>query len=125
MDPLVKNEETKNNIFPCKVTKKNNDNKNDKKNAPLIKKETNRYGTRYEKAKILGVRATELTQGKPITIDLGKCIQKTNNPQKYTDPLEIAREELKQGTLPINIKRIKPDGSVEYWKVSELIWTDD
>ena len=37
-----------------------------------------------------------------------------------TDPLEIARKELKDRKIPIIIRRYLPDGSFEDWSIDEL-----
>ena len=42
-----------------------------------------------------------------------------------TDPLKIAEKELRQGKIPIIVRRYLPDGSYEDWKVSELTIDDD
>ena len=86
-----------------------------------------KYGTRYEQVYLVGRRAIEIANGKgnPIMIDLSKVIGTTNNKYKFTDPLEIAKEELKQRVLPLPVKRISPDGREEQFHVSELIWEDE
>lgn len=38
-----------------------------------------------------------------------------------TDPLKIAQNEMKEGKIPIIIRRYLPDGSYEDWKVNELL----
>ena len=88
---------------------------------------TPKYGTRYEQVYLVGRRAIEIANGKgnPIMIDLSKVIGTTNNKYKFTDPLEIAKEELRQRVLPLPVKRISPDGREEQFHVSELIWEDD
>ena len=44
--------------------------------------------------------------------------------QGETDPLEIARKELKQRRIPIIVRRYLPDGSFEDWAVDQLHVTD-
>ena len=57
--------------------------------------------TRFEKARIIGARALQIAMGAPILI----------NPSKASiGPIDIAIEELKQGMLPITIRRTLPDG---------------
>ena len=41
-----------------------------------------------------------------------------------TDPLEIAKKELKVGKIPMIIRRYLPDGTFEDWQVEELIVAD-
>jgi DNA-directed RNA polymerase subunit K len=50
--------------------------------------------TRYEKARIVGARALQISMGAPTLID-----------SNSTDPIDIALEELKKGVIPITIKR--------------------
>jgi DNA-directed RNA polymerases I, II, and III subunit RPABC2 len=38
-----------------------------------------------------------------------------------TDPLKIAMLELKEGKVPIIVRRFLPDGSYEDWPSSELV----
>ncbi len=42
-------------------------------------------------------------------------------PRDETDPLKIAQLELKEGKVPIIVRRYLPDGSYEDWAASELI----
>jgi len=55
--------------------------------------------TRFEKARIMGARALQLSLGAPIFIEI---------PKNATTSLEIAMEELKQRVIPIVIKRRLP-----------------
>ncbi len=57
-------------------------------------KETARELTRYERARIVGARALQISMGAPTLVD-------TNT----TDPIDIALEELRKGIIPITIKR--------------------
>lgn len=50
--------------------------------------------TRYERARIIGARALQISQGAPPLIEMD-----TNN------PVHIAREELERGVLPITVRR--------------------
>ncbi|MDY6779619.1 MAG: DNA-directed RNA polymerase subunit K [Halobacteria archaeon] len=50
--------------------------------------------TRYERARIIGARALQISQGAPPLIDID-----TNN------PVHIAREEFESGVLPITVRR--------------------
>lgn len=52
--------------------------------------------TRFEKARILGARALQITMGAPILIDI---------PPDMVDPLEIAEMEYREGIIPITVKR--------------------
>lgn len=66
--------------------------------------------TRYEKARILGTRAIQISHGAPPTID----------PQGELDPVRIAELELRARKNPLIIRRHLPDGSYEDWSVEEL-----
>ena len=77
----------------------------------IKEKQTPNYITKYEKAKIIGFRAQQLSKGAAPSIDIG---------EEY-NPYNIALMELEQNKLPLMIKRKLPNGNVEYWKTNELI----
>jgi len=60
--------------------------------------------TRFEKARIMGARALQLSLGAPIFIEI---------PKNATTSLEIAMEELKQRVIPIVIRRTLPNGDYQ------------
>jgi DNA-directed RNA polymerase I, II, and III subunit RPABC2 len=68
--------------------------------------------TLFEKTKILGFRANQLSQGARPYIDV---------PEYVTKAIEIAHLELEQRRLPFILKRPMPDGSFEYWRLSDLM----
>ncbi len=70
-----------------------------------------KYITRYEKARILGVRAKQISLGSPINVPIDK---NTN------EPYLIAVKELNEQKLNMIIRRYYPDGSFEDWDVNEL-----
>lgn len=72
---------------------------------------TTRYLTKYEKARVLGTRALQISMNAPVMVDL----------DGETDPLRIAEKELRERKIPIIIRRYLPDGSHEDWSVDELI----
>ena len=61
--------------------------------------------TRFERARIMGARALQLSLGAPVFIEI---------PKNATSSLEIAMEELKQKVIPIVIKRTLPNGDYQY-----------
>jgi DNA-directed RNA polymerase I, II, and III subunit RPABC2 len=67
--------------------------------------------TVYEKTKILSLRANQLTEARPYV----------ERPEYVTNTLEIAKMELEQRRLPYIIKRPMPDGTFEYWRLSDLM----
>ncbi len=68
--------------------------------------------TRYEKARIVAARALQLDLGAMPLIDI------SNLPK---DPIEIAKEELRRGVLPITLVRRKPNGEEVAIPVTKLI----
>jgi DNA-directed RNA polymerase subunit K/omega len=68
--------------------------------------------TQYERTSILGFRANQLAQGARPYIVV---------PPHVTATLEIARMELEQRRLPLIMKRPMPDGTFEYWRLSDLM----
>lgn len=85
-----------------------NDPKKRKKNTERI---TFPYMTKYELARILGTRSLQITTDSPVQVELNG----------ETDPLKIAKKELKHKKVPITIRRYLPDGSYEDWGANELI----
>ena len=57
--------------------------------------------TKYEKARIIGARALQISMGAPFLVKLSK---KDLEKLKY-NTLEIARLEFEKGALPLKIKR--------------------
>jgi DNA-directed RNA polymerases I, II, and III subunit RPABC2 len=72
---------------------------------------TTRYLTKYERARVLGTRALQISMNAPVMVDL----------DGETDPLRIAEKELRERKIPIIIRRYLPDGSHEDWSVDELV----
>lgn len=70
------------------------------------------YLTLFEKTKILGFRANQLSQGARPLIEI---------PPSVWDVLDIARMELEQKRLPFIVKRPMPDGTFEYFRLADLI----
>lgn len=72
---------------------------------------TTRYLTKYERARILGTRALQLSMNAPAMVEL----------EGETDPLQIAMKELRERKIPLVIRRFLPDNSFEDWSLDELI----
>jgi DNA-directed RNA polymerase subunit K/omega len=68
--------------------------------------------TRFERARIIGIRALQLNLGAPPLVP----IEETE-----WDALKIAEQELSLGVLPISIRRTFPDGSYIDLPIKELI----
>ena len=67
--------------------------------------------TKYEYARIIGVRTKELNDGAEPFVDVDHNI---------IDGYNIAIKELEEKKLPFIVKRPLPNGSCEYWKLSDL-----
>jgi DNA-directed RNA polymerases I, II, and III subunit RPABC2 len=68
--------------------------------------------TNFERTKIIGLRANQISRGSVPFVSV---------PKHITDVRDIARLELEQKRLPYIIKRPLPDGTFEYWRLSDLI----
>jgi DNA-directed RNA polymerase I, II, and III subunit RPABC2 len=68
--------------------------------------------TQYERTKIIGLRANQLSQSARPYITV---------PEYVTNVWEIAKLELAQRRLPFIVRRPMPDGSHEYWRLSDLL----
>ncbi|MCQ5376006.1 MAG: DNA-directed RNA polymerase subunit K [Methanomassiliicoccales archaeon] len=52
--------------------------------------------TRFEKARIIGARALQISLGAPVLIDI---------PENVIDPIQIAMLEFEKGVIPLTVKR--------------------
>ncbi len=68
--------------------------------------------TRYEKARIVGARALQLSFGAPLLIE---------KPKDIIDPIKLALLELKAGILPLTIRREYPSGEYQDIPINTLI----
>jgi DNA-directed RNA polymerase I, II, and III subunit RPABC2 len=68
--------------------------------------------TRFERARITGARALQVSLGAPILVEL---------PPRVSNPIEIALAELKEGVLPMTIRRTLPDGSYQDISLVDLM----
>ena len=66
--------------------------------------------TKYEKTKIIGIRAQQLASGAKPLIDV---------PPGITDVIDIAMIELNERKTPFILKR-KVATKFEYWKIQDL-----
>lgn len=108
---------------------------------------TTPYMTKYERARILGTRALQISSVSTFS-GLGSLRAPSHRPRRFTlyagdckltrpphrmnapvlvplegesDPLEIAQKELAAKKIPLVVRRFLPDGSYEDWLVSELL----
>ena len=80
------------------------------KRIPDEERGTSRFMTKYERARILGTRALQISKNAPLMID----------PADESDPYRLAEIELQEKKVPFIIRRYLPDGAFEDWKVAEL-----
>jgi DNA-directed RNA polymerase I, II, and III subunit RPABC2 len=72
---------------------------------------TSPFMTKYERARIIGSRALQISLNAPVMVDT----------EGETDPMAIAERELNAKLVPFIVRRFLPDGTYEDWKVSELL----
>ena len=77
-------------------------NKNSRKTSHIL--------TKYEKARILGIRAIQISKGAKPTVNIGKL----------HDALKIAEKEFNEGSIPLIVRRYLPDGTYEDWPLKDL-----
>jgi DNA-directed RNA polymerase I, II, and III subunit RPABC2 len=68
--------------------------------------------TRFERARIVGARALQVSLGAPILVQLLVGVN---------DPIDIAIEELKEGVLPMTVRRTLPEGSFQDIPLIDLL----
>lgn len=71
------------------------------------KRTTTPYMTKYERARVLGTRALQISNNAPVLVDV----------EGETDPLQIAIKELREKKIPLVVRRYLPDG----WYVSRNV----
>ncbi|KAK3899907.1 RNA polymerase, subunit omega/K/RPB6 [Staphylotrichum tortipilum] len=90
---------------------KGNDKSHKDKKIPNDQRTTTPFMTKYEKARILGTRALQISMNAPVLVDL----------EGETDPLQIAIKELREKKIPLIVRRYLPDGYYEDWTCEELL----
>lgn len=76
-------------------------------------KKTQPFLTKYEKTKMLGVRAQMLANGAEPLVPVPSHITKT---------IDIARIEFDQKKIPLLIRRHLPNGTYEDWRLDDLTY---
>lgn len=66
------------------------------KAAAATSKEVKNLYTRYERARIVGARALQISMGAPVLV---------KNP-RTVEPIEVALQELESGLIPITVKKL-------------------
>lgn len=80
--------------------------------------------SKYERARIIGARALQVSMDAPILIKLKKEELEDLN----YDPLKIAEKELDNGVLPISVNRPMPGKNkedIEKIKIDDMIESDE
>lgn len=70
------------------------------KRIPNERRTTTPYMTKYERARVLGTRALQISMNAPVLVDV----------EGETDPLQIAIKELREKKIPLVVRRYLPDG---------------
>jgi DNA-directed RNA polymerase I, II, and III subunit RPABC2 len=70
--------------------------------------------TRFERARIVGARALQISLGAPILVEL---------PPSVTDPIDIALRELREDVLPMTLRRVLPDNTYQDIALTDLLET--
>ena len=78
---------------------------------PNVERITPNFLTKYERARVIGTRALQISKNAPILVDLA---------MQDIDPILIAEKELYEKKIPFVIRRHLHDGTYEDWKLSEL-----
>ncbi len=69
--------------------------------------------TRYERARIVGARALQISQGAPVLIE--------TDPDDF-QPVDVAMTELKARVLPVGLQRWNPNGE---YQLIPIQWLKD
>jgi DNA-directed RNA polymerase I, II, and III subunit RPABC2 len=68
--------------------------------------------TRFERARIVGARALQVSLGAPILVEI---------PDEVSDPIDISILELQEGVLPMTVRRTLPEGSYQDIPLIDLL----
>lgn len=80
---------------------------------PLTQPRSSVPMTKYEHAKVIGIRAEQIARGAQQFV--------TDDPGSVFDPIDIASRELQAGVLPFIVVRKLPDGTEEKWRLNDFI----
>ena len=80
---------------------------------PIQERETSRFLTKYERAKILGERAIQISNGAKVMVEVDEGVW---------DPMIIAEKELREKKIDYIVRRYLPDGTYEDWDLNEIIF---
>ena len=68
------------------------------------------YLTKFEKIRVLGTRATQISNGAPSTVDVRGLLT----------AIDIAKRELQEGKIPLVVQRTYPNGKIVEIPVSKF-----
>lgn len=91
-----------------------NDLENESKIQYIIKtddKITSNILTIYEMSELIGIRATQISQGSPVFVDINYI----------SDPIEMAKKEILNNKCPLYVKRYIGLDRYELWNPNEMI----
>jgi DNA-directed RNA polymerase I, II, and III subunit RPABC2 len=71
--------------------------------------------TRFERARVVGARALQISMGAPVLVDASRELR---------SPIDIALMELEENVLPMSIRRSLPDGASQNIPLRALSQTD-
>ena len=69
--------------------------------------------SRYERARVVGARALQVSQGAPVLIDVDS---------EEFQPITVAKQELKARVLPVGFMRKIPNGT---YQIIPVQWLED
>lgn len=75
------------------------------------KNKTRNILSKYEKAKIIGVRLEQIARGAIPNVPK----------DKYTNIRDVVAAEFDQHLIPLIVVRRLPDGTKEYWKLEDMV----
>lgn len=73
---------------------------------------TRNFLTKYERVKIIGLRAEQIQRGATPYVEFDK---------ENFNPIDIAIKELDARKLPFMVCRTLPDGVKEHWRLEDMI----
>ena len=76
------------------------------------KNTTRNFLSKYERVKIIGLRAEQLQRGAAPYVEF--------DPKNY-DPIAIANKELEFRKLPFMVCRTLANGEKEYWRLEDMV----
>ncbi len=79
--------------------------------SSIQKKTMMPYLTKYEKARIIGLRSQQLAKGAAPLVEVGNL----------KNVIDIAEKELKERKVPLIVRRNLPNGKYEDWRIEEFI----